>query len=142
VICRSNIVRRGRIVSRMEKHKKTNLTVWVGLLLIAGALIIWGCSIIELKSNEIMLTTKNLSVEEVWRYEGALQWWRKAYVKAVLPTTGFLTISGIALISSPQILAFVEKGALRRLGSTSVEGEAFSSKDKVKEEPRVRESKV
>lgn len=123
-------------MSGMEKHKKTNLTVWVGLLLIIAALTIWFFSFIELKSNEIMLTTQ-LSIEEVWRYEGALQWWKNAYVTVVLPTIGILTISGIGLVSSARILDFVQKGALRKLGSTSVEGETFSSEDKVKEEPRV-----
>jgi hypothetical protein len=127
-------------VGRMEKHKKTNLTVWIGLLIITAALIIWFCSTIELKSNEIMLTTQNLSIEEVWRYEGALQWWRKAYITAILPTTGILTITGIALISTPKILGFVKESTLRKLDSTSVE--VFSSKGKVKEEPRARKSKV
>ena len=86
-------------MSRMKKHKKSNLTVWVGLLLIIAALTIWLFSFIELKSNEIMLTTQ-LSIEEVWLYEGALQWWENAYVTVVLPTIGILTIFGIGLIGS------------------------------------------
>ena len=99
----------------IKNHKKLNLTVWVGLLLIIAALSIWLYSIIELKGNEIMLTTQNLSIEEVWRYEGALQWWKNAYTTAIIPATAILTISGIATILSQQLRGFSQKDALSKL---------------------------
>jgi hypothetical protein len=116
-------------IGGMEKHKK-NYAVWFGLLLIAAALIIWLCSIIEIKSDEIMLTTQNLSMEEVWRYEGALQWWENAYFTAVLPAAGILTISGLGLMSSPHIRGFIQKGSLKKQIPASVKSEAFSSKER------------
>jgi hypothetical protein len=114
----------------MEKHKK-NHVVWFGLLLIAAALIIWLCSIIEIKSNEIMLTTQNLSMEEIWGYEGALQWWENAYLTAVIPTAGILTISGLGLLSSSHIIRFVQNGSLRKQRPISVKNEALSSKERL-----------
>ncbi len=115
----------------MAKHKKNNFIMWVGLLLIVAALIIWFCSIIELKSNEIMLTTQNLSMQEVWRYEGALQWWENAYFTVVLPVAGILTISGLGFISSPHILGFLQKCSLRKQRPTSVKDEASASKERL-----------
>ena len=119
-------------MSRVKKRKKNHLTAWVGVLLIIAALAIWLYSIIELKSNEIMLTTQ-LSIEEVWRYEGAIKWWKNAYVIVVLPIIGILTISGIGLMLSARIVDFIQKGALRKLGPIYVAGEVISREDKIKD---------
>jgi hypothetical protein len=77
-------------------YKKLNLTR-IGLLLVILAMGIWIIAIIELVSNEVMLT-QNLSIEEVWRYEGALQWWKNVYATAIIPVTAVLTLSGITLL--------------------------------------------
>ena len=119
----------------MKKPKKINLTVWIGVLLITVAFSIWLYSIIEIQSNEIMLATQDLGVEEVWLYEGALQWWKNAYWTAILPTWGILTISGIATILSPQLRGFAQKVTLKKPELTLVEEKAVSRNDNVKEEP-------
>jgi hypothetical protein len=95
-------------------YKKFNLTR-IGLLLIIIAMSIWICSLIELKSNEIMLT-QNLSIEEVWRYEGALQRWKNVYATAIIPVTVVLTLSGIVILLRKQLPSrFVQKDALNKL---------------------------
>lgn len=96
----------------MENH---NITRCAGLLLIFSALSICLISIIELVSNEVMLT-QNLSMEEVWRYEGALKWWKVVYNTTILPATAILMVSGILTILRPKLLSiFVQKRALRKL---------------------------
>ena len=100
----------------IKNNKKLNLTVCIGLLLIMSALIIWLYSIIELKSNEIMLTTQNLSIEEVWQYEGALQWWKNVYVTAIIPATVILTLSGtITILSQKLFNRFTQKDTFSKL---------------------------
>jgi len=95
-------------------HKKFNLTK-IGLLLIIIAMSIWLCSLIELKSNEIMLT-QNLSIEEVWLYEGALQWWKNVYTTAIIPVTVVLTLSGIVILLRKQLPSrFAQKDVLQKL---------------------------
>ena len=89
----------------ITNHKKHNLTILIGLILTISALSIWICSIIELKSNEIMLATQNIPLEEVWRYEGALQWWKNFYTTTIIPATTILSLAGIATILSPQLLS-------------------------------------
>ncbi|MGD9131213.1 MAG: hypothetical protein PVH73_06525 [Candidatus Bathyarchaeota archaeon] len=87
----------------------------IGLLLVVVAGSIWLCSVIELKSNEIMLT-QNLGIEEVWLYEGALQWWRNFYTTAIIPATAVLALSGIALLLLQHLPSrFVQKAVLNRL---------------------------
>jgi hypothetical protein len=94
--------------------KKVNLRLGIGLLLIIAAFAIWLFSFIELRSNEIMLTTQ-LSIEEVWRYEGALQWWKAAYNTAIIPATAILSFSGIAaLLSKPILNNFRQKDVMSR----------------------------
>ena len=98
-----------------KNHKQLNLSVWIGLLLIIAALSILLYSIIALKGNEIMLTTQNLSIEEVWRYEGAIQWWKNVYMTLIIPGTAVLTLSGIASILSQQLFShFAQKNTLNK----------------------------
>jgi hypothetical protein len=93
--------------------KKFNLAR-IGLLLVIVAVSIWLCSVIELKSNEVMLA-QNLSIEEVWRYEGALQWWKSVYATAIIPVTAVLALSGIVLLLSQQLpIRFAQKDSLNR----------------------------
>ena len=99
----------------MKKHKQLNLSIRIGLLLIIAALSIWLFSIITLRGNEVMLTTQNLSAEEVWRYEGAVQWWKNVYMTAIIPATAVLTLSGIASILSQQLFShFAPKNTLNK----------------------------
>jgi hypothetical protein len=90
----------------MQKQQQLNITKLLGLLLIAIGIIIWTISIIELTSNEVMLT-QNLSAEDMWRYEGALQWWQNMYTTAIIPATVALIIFGILLILSPRLRKYV-----------------------------------
>ena len=69
------------------EKQKNHYTLWIGLSLILTAVCIWICSIIEIISNEFMLT-QDLPIKEVWRYEGALQWWKNAYWTIILPMWG------------------------------------------------------
>jgi len=99
----------------MKNQKKLNLAVLMGLVLIIAALSIWFVSIIEIKGKEIILATQDLRLEEVWRYEGALQWWKNAYVTTIFPATAILTISGIVTMLSPQLLSrFTKKNGLKK----------------------------
>ena len=56
-----------------------------------------------------MLATQNLSIEELWFYEGALQWWQNTFTTTILPTTQILTTTGIATILTSQLLKFAQK---------------------------------
>jgi hypothetical protein len=96
-------------------YKKLNLTR-IGLLLVIVAMGIWIIAIIELVSNEVMLT-QNLSIEEVWLYEGALQWWKNFYTTAIIPVTAVLSLSGIALLLGQHLPSwFAQKRCIEQVG--------------------------
>ena len=92
-----------------SEPKNINLTNWIGLLLLATALTIMVISLVEIKSNEITLATQTLTIEEVWTYEGALQWWQNTFTLTILPTTEILTIFGIVTLLTSQLLNFFIK---------------------------------
>jgi hypothetical protein len=128
-------MRRVGYMNRTEKIGKINLTLWIGISLIVAAFTIWLCSIIEIKSNEIMLSTQNLTVEEFWLYDGALQWWKNAYWTVIFPMWGILTLSGITIMISPQLPRFAQKLTARTHRLNVVGKEAVSMRDNIKEEP-------
>jgi hypothetical protein len=79
--------------------------------LIAVSITIWTLSIIELKGLEIMLSNSQnyeLTIEEIWSYEGALIWWKETYTSIIYPSSLILTITGIIAIFSPKIYSIIQ----------------------------------
>ena len=101
----------------MKNNKK--FTVGLGVVLVFAGIGVFLVSNFEINGLEAMLANESLSVEEVWRFEGALQWWRKTYFTVTLPVTVFLTLSGIASILSQQLFSrFAQKGVLNKFEET------------------------
>jgi hypothetical protein len=105
-------------VNWIKNCKNFNISVWIGFVLLFVALAIWLISAIELTSNEIMLT-QNLSIEEVWRYEGALNWWKTVYSTVIIPTTVILAFSGMLSITGQRLFSrFMQKDSLKNFEVT------------------------
>ena len=117
------------------KKPKNKLIVGFGLLLIIIAFTIWLISIIEIKSNEIILATQNLSVEEFEFYQGSLQWWNNIYNNSILPIGGILVLTGLATSLSPQIPIIIKKVRSNEPNSINVDGKSFQKRFRAKEKP-------
>ena len=89
----------------MQRQRQRTIIKLLGLVLIVIGVSIWITAIVELTSNEVMLN-QDLSIENVWRYEGALQWWENAYLKTILPAIGLLVVSGIILMLGPRLVNY------------------------------------
>lgn len=89
----------------MQRQRQRTIIKLLGLVLIVIGVSIWITAIVELTSNEVMLN-QDLSIEDVWRYEGALQWWENAYLKTILPAIGLLVVSGIILMLGPRLVNY------------------------------------
>ncbi|MFC1487461.1 hypothetical protein ACFLRN_07245 [Thermoproteota archaeon] len=116
----------------IKKPKHYTLFLYVGLLLIVIAISTSVVSIIEIKGNELLLSnaqTIGLSIEEIWSYEGALQWWQNAYWTMILPTTIILIISGITVIVYPNLLSFTQKTFLKNHSFNMIEKKDALKKD-------------
>jgi uncharacterized membrane protein len=93
--------------------KKIKLSTMIGLILVVSALSIWLFSATQIQTNENILNTQNIPIEETWKAQGALQWWNNAYTTAIAPATTILTLAGIASILSPKLLySFKQKNTL------------------------------
>ena len=99
----------------IKNYRKLNFTFKIGLVLVISAIAIWAFSILELQSHELILTNQNLDLEEIWKAEGALVWWKKIYSTMIIPVTLILTLSGTATILSSMISNnFKQKTALEQ----------------------------
>ena len=90
------------------------LTKWIGILLLFSLIIIFVISILEIRSNEVLLATQGLSKEERWACEGALQWWENVFMTNIIPTSRILLITGMATLLTPKLLIFAYKFGLRK----------------------------
>lgn len=97
----------------VKKNKKNTTIVWLVLLLIIAVSSIWLCSIIELISNQITISTQGMVVEESWLYEGALRLWKSAYVVIILSATAILMASGLVTLLIPQSHNVIKKVKLK-----------------------------
>lgn len=110
---------------------------YFGLVLIVISIIIWALSIIEMKGIEIMLSnsqTYDLTIEEIWSYEGAKLWWKEAYTSIILPTTIILSISGFSAILSPKIFSVTQEILLKNNLPSTIKKNDFSTKNNLMNE--------
>ena len=88
------------ILKNLKKINQSRLTVLTAILL-----LIAGCSVClytnaVIQGHTQLLNSSKLTPEEMWKYEGALQWWTKTYSATIMPlmavmiTTGFVTLVG------------------------------------------------
>ena len=104
-------------------------------LLIVVLLIFIGFSFylipnIVIQDYERLLDKSDLSIEETWRYQGALQWWRSTSVTVFNPLAVFLVIingSILFLISWKKIQS--NKSVVKSLNSVSSRFSASSNKE-------------
>ena len=96
-------------MSRFINQKKLNFAVLMGVALIISALSIWVFSVLELKSNELIITNQNVGMEELWQVEGALQWWNNFYATVIVPATTILAVAGIATILIPKLFVMCKR---------------------------------
>lgn len=88
---------------------KPKVTLIFGMLFLIGGLSLWLYSTAVIFGHEQMLATSNLPIEEVWRYEGALQWWRNTYTTAIIPWTILLAAAGLTALLAPMVLKKIRK---------------------------------
>jgi hypothetical protein len=121
----------------VEKNRKNCLTLWIALLVINAILSVWLCFIIETIGSEVLLSSKDVVVEEFRIYEGALQLWKSAYVIVILTATGLVIASGMATILIPQPRRFVKKVKLKDRSLIFEEENVTSNDDEVLEKSTV-----
>ena len=72
------------------------------LLLIAGfSTLLYTTSVIQGYAQ--LLDSSKLTVEEMWSYEGSLQWWSNTYATTIFPTTMAMITVGLVTLLGPTV---------------------------------------
>jgi len=87
------------------KKNKAIITL-LGVFLIFAGIFVFIVTTFEINGLEEILANENLSIDEAWRFEGALRWWRNTYFTVMLPVVAILMISGLATLMG-QVIFFV-----------------------------------
>ena len=109
---------------------------YFGIILIAISITIWTLTIIELKGLEIMLSNSQnyeLTIEEIWSYEGALNWWKETYNSIIYPSSLILTITGIIAIFSPKIYS-ITQDVLPKTNFPNIQNNRYSTENSLMRE--------
>jgi signal peptidase len=83
---------------------KTKYRVLIGLSIFIVGLIIYVYSSMVIIGHEQILSSPHIELEDFWRYEGALMWWRNAYVYLLLPLSAVLGVVGVLIPTIPLLL--------------------------------------
>ena len=80
----------------------------IGPILLIIGLFLFLYSNIMMLGHEQILNSSNLSMEEVWQYQGALSWWRNSYINFFLPSAVILTSLGAIILIRPLVLKRIQ----------------------------------
>ena len=95
------------------KKSRFKVTAVVGALLLVVGVSLLGYSVFAIQEHEQMLNSDDLSLEEMWNHEGALQWWRNTYATLFFPLTAvFMALGGVILVSQPLLTKLNHKTTL------------------------------
>jgi hypothetical protein len=85
----------------------------LGILFLVIGISLLGYSISAMPSSEQVSNSADLMLEQMWHYDGSLQWWRNAWVTLFLPLTAvFVTLGGVVLVIQPLLTRLRHKSVL------------------------------
>ena len=97
-------------VSFTKNRFRASALLGVLFLVIGVSLLVYSVSAIQV---EQLSNSADLSLEQMWHYDGSFSWWRNAYFTLFLPLTSvFVTIGGVILVSQPILTRLRHKSML------------------------------
>ena len=96
-------------LTNMKKINRFKLSAFVALLLlIAGfGILLYTSSAIN-GYTQLLLDSSKLTLEEMWSYEGALQWWSNTYA-TIFPITLTMITAGLVTLFGPTVWTRIQK---------------------------------
>ena len=89
----------------LNKINRFRLTA---ILLLIGGFSTLLYTVSSIQGYNQVLGSSQLTAEEMWSYEGALQWWQSAYT-AILPLTAIMITAGLVTLMGPTILTRIQQ---------------------------------
>ena len=89
-------------LKNLLKSNQFRASAVIGAMLLVIGISLFGYSTSAIQEREQMLNSADISIEDTWRLEGSLRWWRTSYVTVFLPLTLIFVAFGIVgLVSQP-----------------------------------------
>ena len=86
----------------MFTKNRFRVHAFMGILFLVIGLSLFGYSVSAIQDYEQLSNSNDLTLEQMWHFDGSLSWWRNAYVTLFLPLASvFVTLSGFILVTQP-----------------------------------------
>jgi len=105
----------------LKKTNRFRLMFLMAILLLIAGFSIWIYTISVIYGTTQLLESSNLKQEEIWSYEGSLQWWRTTYTTTILPLTTIMISIGFLSLLSPLILKRMQRRQVLRTFTDELE---------------------
>ncbi|MCJ7614347.1 hypothetical protein MUO71_06270 [Candidatus Bathyarchaeota archaeon] len=97
------------ILKNLKKINRSRLTVLTAILLLTAGCSIWLYTNSVIQGHTQLLNSSNLTPEEVWNYEGALQWWTNTYATTIMPLTAVMITAGFVTLVGPMVWTRIQR---------------------------------
>ena len=85
----------------------------LGILFLAIGVSLLVYSVSAIQDIEQLSNSADLTLEQMWHYDGSFGWWRNACFTLFLPLTSvFVTLSGVILVTQPLMKRLHHKSVL------------------------------
>jgi hypothetical protein len=89
------------------------VSVLLGILFLVIGVSLLGYSVSAIQDYEQLQNSADLTLEQMWHYDGSFSWWRNAYFTLFLPLTSvFVTLGGVILVTQPLMTRLRQKSVL------------------------------
>ena len=85
----------------------------LGILFLVIGISLLGYSVSAIQDYGQLSDSADLTLEQIWHFDGSFSWWRNAYVTLFLPLTSvFVTLGGVILVTQPLMTRLRHKSVL------------------------------
>jgi len=96
-------------LKNLKKINRFRLTVLTAILLLIAGFSIWFYTTSVIQGYTQLLDSSKLTAEEMWSYEGSLQWWRTTYTTTIFPLTAVMITGGIITLLGPTLWTRIQQ---------------------------------
>jgi hypothetical protein len=90
-----------KLVGMFSKNR-FRVSTLLGILFLVVGVSLFGYSVSVIQDYGKLSSSADLTLEQMWHYDGSLSWWRNAYFTLLLPLTSvFMTLGGVVLVTQP-----------------------------------------
>ena len=90
-----------KLVGVFSKNR-FRVSTLLGILFLVVGVSLLGYSVSVIQDYGQLSSSADLTLEQMWHYDGSLSWWRNAYFTLFLPLTSvFVTLGGVVLVTQP-----------------------------------------